>query len=148
MDEEAIIMSTSTIVAASLTDDDAWADAVRSAAAFLAGFRSPDTRKGYRRDLQCWLEFCIVHELHPYIGASEPRRGVPAPARGAGPGVSELDATAPDLDAVVVVPLRLSPTAPSTATRPSFSGPRPHADPKDTETVGAGATDGRSFPLG
>ena len=61
-------MPTSTILATTLPDDDAWRDAVRSAAAFLASFRSPDTRKGYRRDLQCWLEFCAAQRLHPYVG--------------------------------------------------------------------------------
>ena len=25
-------------------------------------------RKGYRRDLSCWLEFCAAHQLHPYAG--------------------------------------------------------------------------------
>jgi integrase/recombinase XerC len=32
----------------------------------LTGFRSPDTRKSYRRDLRCRLEFCAAHSLHPY----------------------------------------------------------------------------------
>jgi Phage integrase, N-terminal SAM-like domain len=27
---------------------------------------SPDTRKGYQRDLHCWLEFCAANRLHPY----------------------------------------------------------------------------------
>lgn len=59
-------MSTSTILVRTLTDDDAWRDALQAAAAFLAGFRSSDTRKGYRRDLRCWLEFCAAQRLHPY----------------------------------------------------------------------------------
>jgi site-specific recombinase XerD len=48
------------------TDDEHWNDAARSAAAFVAGFRSPDTRKSYRRYLACWLEFCAANQLHPY----------------------------------------------------------------------------------
>lgn len=56
------------ILAITVPHDDAWADAVRSAAAFIAGFRSADTGKGYRRDLQCWLEFCAARQLHPYVG--------------------------------------------------------------------------------
>jgi len=44
-------MTTSTVLTTTLPDDEAWREAVQAAAAFLAGFRSPDTRKGYRRDL-------------------------------------------------------------------------------------------------
>jgi hypothetical protein len=47
-------MSTSTTVTTASTGDDEWEDALRAATAFIAGFRSPDTRKGYRRDLRCW----------------------------------------------------------------------------------------------
>ena len=36
--------------------------------AFIAGFRSPDTRRAYRRDVQCWLTFCLDHDVHPYAG--------------------------------------------------------------------------------
>jgi hypothetical protein len=61
------IMSTSTTVTTASTGDDEWEDALRAATAFIAGFRSPDTRKGYRRDLRCWLEFCAAHDLHPYV---------------------------------------------------------------------------------
>ena len=38
------------------------------AEAFIAGFRSPDTRRAYRRDLTCWLDYCADHDLHPYTG--------------------------------------------------------------------------------
>jgi integrase/recombinase XerD len=50
------------------TGDKRWQDALGAAAAFLAGFRSADTRKGYRRDLSCWLQFCASEGLHPYVG--------------------------------------------------------------------------------
>ncbi len=42
------------------------ADAARWAAAFLAGFKSPKTRRSYRRDLDCWFAFCTAHRFHPY----------------------------------------------------------------------------------
>ena len=61
-------MATSTTLTTTPTGDGHWNDALRAAAAFLAGFRSADTRKGYRRDLSCWLEFCATHQLHPYVG--------------------------------------------------------------------------------
>ena len=61
-------MSTSTTLPATSSGDGHWDDALRAAGAFLAGFRSADTRKGYRRDLSCWLEFCAAHQLHPYVG--------------------------------------------------------------------------------
>ncbi len=32
---------------------------------FLAGFQSPETRRGYRSDLRCWFDFCRSHDLHP-----------------------------------------------------------------------------------
>ena len=38
------------------------------AEAFIAGFRSPDTRSAYRRDLHCWLNFCVDQGVHPYAG--------------------------------------------------------------------------------
>jgi site-specific recombinase XerD len=60
-------MSTSTLLTA-LPDCDAWRDALDAVAAFLAGFRSPDTRKGYRRDLSCWLHYCAAQGIHPYVG--------------------------------------------------------------------------------
>lgn len=68
---EAISMWTSTILATTLPGDNARTDAVRSAAAFFAGFRSPDTPKGYRRDLRCWLEFWVAYRLHPYAGGAQ-----------------------------------------------------------------------------
>jgi site-specific recombinase XerD len=46
----------------------AWDDAARWAAAFIASFRSSDTRKAYQRDLSCWFTFCAAHRLHPYDG--------------------------------------------------------------------------------
>jgi len=61
-------MTTSTLLTTTLPDDDAWRDALEAAAAFLAGFRSPDTRKGYRRDLTCWLHYCAAQRIHPYAG--------------------------------------------------------------------------------
>jgi site-specific recombinase XerC len=64
---EAINMATSAILTTAATSGGKeWYEAVRLAAAFLAGFRSPDTRKGYQRDLHCWLEFCAANRLHPY----------------------------------------------------------------------------------
>jgi len=61
-------MTTSTLLTTTLPDDKAWREALQAAAAFLAGFRSADTRKGYRRDLTCWLQFCAAQRLHPYVG--------------------------------------------------------------------------------
>lgn len=61
-------MSTSTLLTTTLPHDDAWRAAIQAAAAFVAGFRSPDTRKGYRRDLFSWLEFCATQGVHPYLG--------------------------------------------------------------------------------
>lgn len=58
--------TTSTTLTTTSAGDGDWDEALRAAAAFLAGFRSADTRKGYRRDLSCWLEFCATNELHPY----------------------------------------------------------------------------------
>lgn len=36
-------------------DGDDWQEAVQWAGAFLAGFRSVQTRRSYRRDLDCWF---------------------------------------------------------------------------------------------
>jgi site-specific recombinase XerD len=47
-----------------LVDD--WEDAVRWAGTFLAGFKTVQTRRSYRRDLDCWFAFCGAHRLHPY----------------------------------------------------------------------------------
>ncbi len=38
------------------------------AGAFLAGFKLVQTRRAYRRDLDCWFAFCLAHELHPFRG--------------------------------------------------------------------------------
>lgn len=61
-------MSTSTTMTTPSAGDGDWNEALRAAAAFIAGFRSPGTRKGYRRDLACWLEFCAAHDVHPFAG--------------------------------------------------------------------------------
>jgi len=45
-----------------------WGDARRWAAAFLAGFKSLETRRSYRRDLECWFLFCASHSLDPCRG--------------------------------------------------------------------------------
>jgi site-specific recombinase XerD len=49
-----------------LVQRDGWGDASGWAAAFLAGFKSSETRRSYRRDLDCWFAFCATHQLHPY----------------------------------------------------------------------------------
>ncbi len=49
-----------------LIQADEWGDAVRWAGAFIAGFKSLQTRRSYRRDLDCWFAFCAAHRLHPY----------------------------------------------------------------------------------
>jgi integrase/recombinase XerD len=41
-------------------------ESITCAEAFIAGFRSPDTPRTYRRDLQCWLTFCLDQNVHPY----------------------------------------------------------------------------------
>ena len=41
-------------------------DALRWAGAFLAGFKSSQARRSYRRGLDCWFVFCASHGLHPY----------------------------------------------------------------------------------
>ena len=67
-----------------LVEPDEWGEAVAWAAAFLASFKSPQTRRSYRHDLDCWFTFCGSHGLHPYRGpAPDSRGGVPARARGA-----------------------------------------------------------------
>lgn len=43
-------------------------EAARWAGAFLAGFRSAQTRRSYRRDLICWFVFCATHGVHPFRG--------------------------------------------------------------------------------
>jgi hypothetical protein len=44
-----------------LVQRDEWDDAIGWAAAFLAGFKSTQTRRSYRRDLDCWFTFCASH---------------------------------------------------------------------------------------
>ena len=67
------------------------ADPTNCAEAFIAGFRSPDTRRAYRRDLQCWLGLCMDHGVHPYAAVRrthveayllEPEQHVPPLANG------------------------------------------------------------------
>jgi hypothetical protein len=43
-------------------------EASQWAGAFLAGFKSAQTRRAYRRDLHCWFTFCTAHHLHPFRG--------------------------------------------------------------------------------
>lgn len=50
------------------TDNPQWQEATQWAGAFIAGFRSAQTRRGYRRDLDCWFAFCAAHRLHPFRG--------------------------------------------------------------------------------
>ena len=49
-------------------EEPGWREAVQWAGAFVAGFTSDQTRRGYRRDLQCWFAFCASHSLHPFRG--------------------------------------------------------------------------------
>ncbi len=49
-------------------EEPGWREAVQWAGAFVAGFRSQQTRRGYRRDLECWFAFCASHSLHPFRG--------------------------------------------------------------------------------
>lgn len=49
-------------------DQDGLAEAARWAGAFLAGFTSRQTRRAYRRDIECWFAFCTAHEVHPFRG--------------------------------------------------------------------------------
>lgn len=49
-------------------DDAGTREASLWAGAFLAGFKSVQTRRAYRRDLDCWFAFCLAHELHPFRG--------------------------------------------------------------------------------
>jgi len=52
-------------------------------------------RKGYRRDLSCWLKFCAAPRAASVRRCpSHACRGVPASARAAGSGVGEVDAAA------------------------------------------------------
>jgi transposase-like protein len=54
--------------AVAATDDVDWQEATRWAGAFLASFKSVQTRRSYRRDLECWFTFCTAHRLHPFTG--------------------------------------------------------------------------------
>lgn len=49
-------------------DEDGMSDAARWAGAFLGGFKSAQTRRAYRRDLECWFAFCTAHQFHPFRG--------------------------------------------------------------------------------
>ncbi len=48
-----------------IDDDASWHDASRWAGAFIASFRSAETRRAYRRDLHCWFAFCALHRVEP-----------------------------------------------------------------------------------
>jgi len=50
------------------TDVEGWQEARGWAGAFLAGYASAQTRRNYRRDLDCWFAFCAAHQLHPCQG--------------------------------------------------------------------------------
>ena len=50
------------------TDAQGWQEARQWAGAFLAGYASAQTRRSYRRDLDCWFAFCAAHQLHPFTG--------------------------------------------------------------------------------
>jgi len=47
-------------------DAEHWHEARQWAGAFLAGYSSAQTRRSYRRDLDCWFAFCAAHQLHPF----------------------------------------------------------------------------------
>ncbi len=69
---------------------DEWSDATRWADAFLAGFKSPQTRRSYRRDLDCWLVSCASTAPLPRP-ASDAYRDLPSRTRGAAPSAGERD---------------------------------------------------------
>jgi integrase/recombinase XerD len=54
--------------AVAAAEDAGWCEATRWAGAFLASFKSVQTRRSYRRDLECWFTFCTAHRLHPFTG--------------------------------------------------------------------------------
>lgn len=98
-------MTISTPRTTTLPDDDAWRDALQAAAAFLAGFRSPDTRKGDRRGLTCWLRSAPLRTFIPTPVFVARMSRCTCAGRAADPGFGELDAAAADLHVVVVVHL-------------------------------------------
>lgn len=51
-----------------VNDEAGWREAMQCAGAFIAGFKSEQTRRSYRRDLDCWFGFCAIHSLHPFRG--------------------------------------------------------------------------------
>lgn len=61
-------MSTQSLLAGSRVEDPSWDEALQWAGAFIASFRSRETRRTYQRDLHCWFAFCAVHDLHPFKG--------------------------------------------------------------------------------
>ena len=76
-------------LATTAADDPAWRDAMRWAGAFIASFKSPETRRAYQRDIHCWFVFCAAHRLHPFTDVRrthielylwELERQLPAPA--------------------------------------------------------------------
>jgi hypothetical protein len=103
------------------------------AGAFLAGFKSPQARRSYRRDLDCRVAFCTAYQLHPYRGLRRTHaevylRELEAAATGGPLGRRTRAAELP------TPPLpTTNPIDPSTATRPSFSWPQQH----DSKTTAA-----------
>ncbi len=59
-------MSSESDLTVATTDEAGWRDAMRWAGAFIASFKSSETRRAYQRDLHCWFGFCAVHRLHPF----------------------------------------------------------------------------------
>lgn len=47
-------------------------EAIQWVGAFLAGFKSTQTRRAYRRDPECWFAFCTAHQLHPFRNVRRP----------------------------------------------------------------------------
>ena len=60
-------MSTEFDLSVANADDDRWREAMQWAGAFIASFKSPETRRAYQRDLHCWFAFCAIHGLNPFV---------------------------------------------------------------------------------
>ncbi len=95
------------------TNNAEWHEATQWAGAFIAGFRSAQTRRGYRLDLDCWFAFCAVHELHPFRGLRRTHLELSAAARGAGPCAGARDVVSQDLHDQFVVSVAGIPTWPA-----------------------------------
>ena len=61
--EEAIMSEQATLLLQ--LGDVSLGEAIQWAGAFLAGFKSSQTRRAYRRDLDCRFAFCAAHQVHP-----------------------------------------------------------------------------------